>query len=174
MRRTIAVLMIASVPALAQRPAGLAAVATARAQWETTIGYIVKAADQVPEASYSYKPTPAVRSFGEIIGHVAGAQHLFCAPALGEAPGKEDDVEKTATTKAALVAALKASNDQCRRAYALSDAQATKMVKLFGADQTVLFALMENAVHDSEHYGNIVTYMRMLGMVPPSSQPSGR
>ncbi|MDQ3081850.1 MAG: DinB family protein, partial [Gemmatimonadota bacterium] len=71
-----------------------------------------------------------------------------------------------------LTAALKASTANCARAYAQSDAASAGMIKLFGQDQTRLFALMLNATHNAEHYGNIVTYMRMKGMVPPSSQPA--
>ena len=111
-----------------------------------------------------------MRTFGQLIGHVAGANFMICAAALGEAARGEDDIEKSKTTKADLVAALKASNEYCARAYALNDAQAAGMTKLFGQDQTKMFALALNAAHVGEHYGNVVTYMRMKGMVPPSSQ----
>ena len=96
---------------------------------------------------------------------------MFCAAALGEAPKAEDDIEKTVKTKAGLVAALKAAGEYCNRAYAMSDADATGGTKLFGQDNTKYFALMLNAAHVGEHYGNLVTYLRMKGMVPPSSQP---
>ena len=175
MKRVIMLLaVVVATPLQAQAPkvyAKFSPVATSRSAWEEAIGNIAKAAEQVTEANYSYKPTPTVRSFGQLIGHVAGAQHLYCGAVLGEKTGNEDDVEKTATTKAALVAALKTSNDHCRKAYAVLDADAAKMVNVFGQDESVLGALIGNAMHDQEHYGNIVTYMRMLGMVPPSSQP---
>jgi uncharacterized damage-inducible protein DinB len=122
------------------------------------------------EADYAYKPVATVRTVGELVGHVAGAQNMFCAIALGETPKSEDDIEKSAKTKAALVAALKASNDYCAKAYALSDANAAAMTKLFGSDRSKMFVLQLNAAHVGEHYGNMVTYMRMKGMVPPSSQ----
>jgi hypothetical protein len=68
------------------------------------------------------------------------------------------------------LAALKASIDHCRGAYGLSDAEAAgRMVKVFGEDHTAMYALIGNAMHDDEHYGNIVTYMRMLGLIPPST-----
>ena len=175
MKRVILLLaVVAAVPLKAQAPkvyAKFSPVAASRAAWEDVMGNITKAAEQVTEANYSYKPTPAVRSFGQLIGHVAGAQHLYCGAILGEKTGNEDDIEKTATTKDALVAALKVSNDHCRKAYAVLDADASKMVTAFGQDESALSALIGNAMHDQEHYGNIVTYMRMLGMVPPSSQP---
>jgi hypothetical protein len=74
-------------------------------------------------------------------------------------------------TKAALVAALKASTEYCAKAYAIPDVASRQHVQLFGQDRTKLFVLGTNAAHNDEHYGNIVTYMRMNGMVPPSSKP---
>ncbi len=138
-----------------------------------TIGYITTAAEQMPESLYAYKPVPTVRSFGQLIGHVAGSQHMFCAAALGEKPSAEGDVEKTVTTKTALIAALKASTEYCQKAYAMHDADAMKrQFKMFGMDVNGMWAVLENTAHDNEHYGNMVTYIRMLGMVPPSSQPA--
>ena len=166
--------MLVAVPAFAQGTAGSAAstgVAASRNVWQMNSAYVLLSAEQMPEADYSFKPVPTVRSFGQLIGHVAGSQNMFCAAALGETPKAEDDIEKSVTTKAGLVAALKASNEVCKRAYAQSDAQVGGMIKLFGADQSRMFALTLNAAHDGEHYGNLVTYMRIKGMVPPSSQP---
>jgi uncharacterized damage-inducible protein DinB len=111
-----------------------------------------------------------VRSFGQLIGHVAGAQYLICAAAMGEPAGAEDDIEKSRTAKADLVAALKASTEYCARAYQQTDASAQQATKLFGQQQTRLYALTLNATHNAEHYGNLVTYLRINGMVPPSSR----
>lgn len=147
-----------------------AAVSLTRQLWEPMIGYITTVAEELPESTYAYKPTPDVRSFGQMIGHVAGAQHMFCAAATGDAARQEDDIEKSKTAKADLVAALKASTEYCKKAYAQSDKAAQGKIKLFGQDRTRLFALGLNATHDAEHYGNLVTYMRMRGMVPPSSR----
>lgn len=141
-------------------------------EWTQVAGYIAKAADQMPEADYAFKPTPTVRTFGELIGHLAGSQNLICSSALGETPkATEDDIEKNVKTKSGLVAALRASTDFCARAYAQSDAAMSGATKLFGSDATRFAALARNTIHDGEHYGNIVTYMRIKGMVPPSSQP---
>src|ERR687894_2169659 len=98
--------------------AGNTAVSTTRLLWEPVIGYITTVAEELPEGKYSFKPTPEVRSFGEMIGHVAGAQYMFCAAALGEPGRNEDDIEKSRKTKAELVAALKASTQYCNKAYA--------------------------------------------------------
>jgi uncharacterized damage-inducible protein DinB len=146
------------------------AVGTARMLWEPMIGYITTAAEELPESTYSYKPAPEVRSFGQLVGHVAGAQYLICAAALGDPPRNEDAIEKTKKTKAELVAALKASTQYCGRAYAQTDKAAQGKTKLFGQERTRLFALGLNATHDAEHYGNIVTYLRINGIVPPSSR----
>ena len=172
MKRALAVaVLLLPVSVFAQAPAPQSAVATAAGTWEGNMKWITMAADQMPEADYAYKPVSTVRSFGQLIGHIAGAQYMFCAIALGETAKGEGDIEKTVTSKAGLVAALKGSNDYCRRAYAMTDAQATGSVKLFDQDRSKLSVLMQNSTHIAEHYGNIVTYMRMKSMVPPSSQP---
>jgi uncharacterized damage-inducible protein DinB len=161
------------VPALlSAQAAPVTGVGTAAMTWQGNMKWIVMAADQMPEADYAFKPTAGVRSFGDLIGHVAGAQHMFCAAALGEKMTAEDDIEKNVHSKAGLVAALKASNDYCARAYKMTDADAGATVKLFGSDMSKMYVLMLNSTHIAEHYGNIVTYMRMKSMVPPSSQPA--
>jgi uncharacterized damage-inducible protein DinB len=147
-----------------------AAVSAAKERWQPVSEYILKAAEQMPEADYSFQPTPKVRTFGQLIGHLAGSQNMICAAALGEAQKSEDDIEKNVKAKDALVAAFKASNTYCARAYAQNDATTTGSTKLFGGETTRFSALVLNAVHDGEHYGNIVTYLRIKGMVPPSSQ----
>jgi uncharacterized damage-inducible protein DinB len=141
--------------------------------WTMVIGYVAAAAEQVPDSSYSYRPVPTVRTFGQLVAHIAGSQDMFCAQALGEQAHASDEIERTITEKAALVAALKASTAHCQKAYAMTDADAMKRtVKTFAGERSALWALLYSTVHDNEHYGNIVTYMRMLGMVPPSSQPA--
>lgn len=159
--------------ALAQqpRPAANPAVQTVRELWEQVTGYLTAAAQDMPEAEYAFKPVASVRSFGQLIAHVAGAQYLMCAAALGDPPRDEDEIERTRTTKAALVTALRESTEYCGRAYAQTDAAALQRTQLFGSDRSRLFALGQNALHNGEHYGNLVTYLRIKGMVPPSSRP---
>ena len=167
----LAAMLTAAAPAVAQTGAQpTSAVATSRMLWEQLIGWITTAASELPESTYAFRPTPEVRSFGQLVGHVAGAQYLICGAAMGEAPRKEDDIEKTKTAKADLVAALKASSEHCAKAYAQTDKAAQGQTKLFGENRTKLYALMLNATHDGEHYGNIVTYLRLNGIVPPSSR----
>jgi uncharacterized damage-inducible protein DinB len=145
-------------------------VSTIRTLWEQPTAYITTVAEELPESTYAFRPTPEVRSVGQLIGHVAGAQYLFCAAALGEPARQEDAIEKTRTKKAELVAALKASTEYCARAYGQTDPAAQQRTKLFGQEHTKLFVLGLNATHNAEHYGNIVTYLRLNGIVPPSSR----
>ena len=118
--RPLLALTFIAAPLLAQSKAAPSAVADARALWRETAENVLQSAVDMPEAKFSYKPVATVRSFGEIIGHVAGSQSMFCALALGEKAPAEDAVEKTAKTKAALLDAMRASNSYCAKAYAQS------------------------------------------------------
>lgn len=174
-------LVVVAAPAFAQAPTQApapmhasaspsSALADVRAHWRTLSGFVLRSAKAVPETRYAYRPTDGVRSFAELFVHVAGAQSMFCAMTLGEKPPAEDAVK--ATSKAEIIAALEHSNADCERAYAQSDFDAAATIDVFGAPHSRLYALVMNATHDAEHYGNIVTYMRLTGMVPPSSQPA--
>jgi uncharacterized damage-inducible protein DinB len=132
--------------------------------------FLLRSAEKVPEGEYNFKPTDAVRSFGQVVGHVADAQYLFCSIVLGET-NPAPKIEQTKTSKADLIAALKGAFAYCDRAYdGMTDASATQMVKLFGADTPKLGVLMANNMHSMEHYGNLVTYMRLKNIVPPTSE----
>jgi uncharacterized damage-inducible protein DinB len=174
MKRVLSLLLATiATPVLAQgmkaAPAS-GAVAMLKASYTGVDGYIAKAADQVPEADYAFKPTPEVRSFGQIVAHVAETHYAICSEVLGEA-NPMPDVEKTKTTKAAIVEALKGSSELCAKAYSIPDPEAHGTMKLFGREVPKFRGLLINLTHDWEHYGNIVTYMRLKGMTPPSSQP---
>ena len=139
--------------------------------YERTKDNLVKSAEKMSEENYSFKPTDTVRSYGQIIGHLADAQYLFCSAALGE-KNPALKIEQTKTSKADLVAALKTAFTYCDKAYdGMTDAAAPEMVKFFGNDMPKLGVLSFNNMHNMEHYGNLVTYMRMKNIVPPSSEP---
>jgi uncharacterized damage-inducible protein DinB len=174
--KTLCVLALACLvagPALAQTPAAPPAnpiTTSISGQLAMVKGNIVKSAEQVPENLYGFKATPEVRSFGQLFGHVADSNYAICAAAAGEKnPGL--NVEKTKTAKADLVAALNESFAYCEKVLAATtDANGGEMRELFGMKMARL-ALVSFAVsHDFEHYGNIVTYLRLNKMVPPSSQ----
>ena len=132
---------------------------------------ITKAADQVPENLYAYKATPDVRSLGQLFAHVADASFAICGAVSGEA-APEGSVEQTKTAKADIQQALTDAAAFCGRAFdSVNDTTGADAVTLFGSiNTTKLGALGFNNAHNMEHYGNIVTYMRLNKMVPPSSQ----
>ena len=149
----------------------------ARALQSTVKGYILKAAEKMPEANYSFRPTAEVRSFAELIGHVAEDNYVFCSAVIGEktpGDGIEDAIKKDAKkTKASIVETLTASFAYCDKAYAaLDDKNATDLIKFFNRDRVRIGVLSFNTSHDFEHYGNIVTYLRLKSVVPPSSERS--
>lgn len=136
-------------------------------------GYITKAAEQVSEANYSFKPTPEVRSFGQLFGHIANANFMICSIASGEKSTATGNAEQL-KTKAEIQKALADSFAFCDKAWAaVTAAKAGEPVDVFGMKHTRASALSFNSAHDWEHYGNLVTYMRLKGMVPPSSQGGG-
>ena len=135
-------------------------------------GNVVKAAEQMSEENYAFKPTADVRSFGQLIGHIANANYMICSMASGAANPSKVDIEKTVTSKADLSKAVAESFAFCEAQFdAMTPATSVESIKMFGSmTMPRLSALYFNTAHDFEHYGNIVTYMRLKGMVPPSSQ----
>ena len=131
---------------------------------------LMRSAQKMPEENYGFKPVDTVRSYGQIVGHLADAQYLFCSIALGEKnPGL--DIEHSKTTKSDLIASLTTAFAYCDKAYdTMTDATGAQMIKLFGNDAPRFSALEVNNMHNLEHYGNLATYMRIKGMVPPSSE----
>jgi len=140
---------------------------------------IVKSAELMPEELYGMRPGPQteVRTFGQLVGHLANFSYIFCSDAKGEKnPVADHDFEKLAT-KAELVKALKASFGYCDGVFAgITDANLTDTISATRDDGSKVPAiriarLVAEISHNQEHYGNIVTYFRIKGMVPPTSQP---
>ena len=131
---------------------------------------LLRSAEKMPEENYNFKPTEAVRSYGQIVGHVADAQYGFCSIALGEKnPGPK--IEQSKTSKADLIAALKDAFAYCDKAYdGMTDASATQTMTMMGSETPKLGVLIVNTTHTVEHYGNLVTYMRLKNIVPPTSE----
>ncbi|MCI0391100.1 MAG: DinB family protein [Acidobacteria bacterium] len=137
-----------------QQPGGPDAAEALRKSFTEVSGWVMKAADLVPADKYSYRPTQSVRTFGQLVAHIADSHNYFCARAAGRNVQWSDAIEKGNTDKATLVQKLKQSSDACNAAYG-------------GAGHAG--PLTVNFGHTSMHYGNIITYMRMLGLTPPSS-----
>jgi uncharacterized damage-inducible protein DinB len=140
----------------------------AKTGFNRTNDLIARSADKMSEADFAFKATPDVRSFGQIVGHITEAQYSFCSTLAGEpSPGK--GIEKSKTTKADLVAALAASKDYCKTAIdAITEG---KIVKAGPREVPALGVVFNLVGHNWEHYGNLVTYMRLKNIVPPSSEP---
>jgi uncharacterized damage-inducible protein DinB len=163
-------LLALALTAPQQPPAGSPLVASVRGGYEMVKGNILKAVEQVPEDLFAFQPTPDVRTLGALFAHIADANFGICAAGGGEKPTMSG-IEKSKKTKAEIKEALTASFAFCDAAFSgLTEARAAESVKFFGpGPHTRLSVLAFNGHHDWEHYGNIVTYMRLKGLVPPSS-----
>ena len=170
MKLTTAVFLFAAGLSAQDQPAN-PLMGTSKAMFGISKGYILGSVDKIPEDLWSFRPTKDVRTVGQLFAHIADAQYEFCGVATeGEAASK--DIEKTAKAKGEIVAALKEAFDYCDSAYAkLTDAKAAETVKFFGMTITRLGAMDFNVAHNMEHYGNLVTYMRLKNIVPPSTTP---
>jgi uncharacterized damage-inducible protein DinB len=145
----------------------------AKSDYKVVRNLVIRAAEKVPDAGYFFKPTPEVRSFGQLIGHIADDQYRYCSAAKGES--KSSQFEKDPPPKAEMVAALKSAFAYCDTAYEeLVDASATEKVVFLGRTIPKLTVFTLHAGHAWEHYGNAVVYMRLQGIVPPSSERAGK
>jgi hypothetical protein len=132
---------------------------------------LAAAADKMPEDQYGFRPTPEIKPFGQLVAHVALAQFRMCAWLKGEANPHKDDKEETTRTKADEVALLKASTAYCDPAIAaLKDPVMTDLVDTgdFKAAKGLFPAAL--ATHGSEMYGTMAVYLRLKGIVPPSTE----
>ena len=173
MRRALTILAAACVlaapeTARAQNSANPATDAV-KAQFAMVKDVLNRTAAKVPEDLYAFKPTPEVRSLGAIIAHVADSQFSICGTAGGEKP-PQSGIEKSMTTKAQLSKALADSSAFCEKILAgLDDKKGMEVIKFIGPTPR-LHVVTFNIAHSYEHYGNLVTYMRLKGIVPPSSE----
>lgn len=129
---------------------------------------LTKAAEKMPEDLYSFKASPDIRTFGALIAHIADSQTRTCNAVLGEA---KTGTAGSKTAKADLVAALKDSFADCDKAIdSLSDANLTQGVKMGNREVSKIGAMAGVIVHSNEEYGYLAVYMRVKGIVPPSSE----
>jgi uncharacterized damage-inducible protein DinB len=124
---------------------------------------IMKSAAAMPESKYSYRPTKDVRSFAELLAHVADISYVLCSNAKGEAP----PATAVKDSKAKIMAYLKGSFDYCDGVYSgFADAHLNDPADFFGAKTNKMFILTQLTNHDALHYGNLATYLRLNGLVP--------
>lgn len=165
----LAALVLSPAAAFAQANPFTDAVKAQLAQIKTPL---IRTAEKVGEDLYAFKPTPEVRSLGQLIGHIADGNYGICGAASGLKP-TASGIEKSKTTKADLQKALADSFAFCEQAVAsMDDKKGAELAKSFLGMQPRLMVLAFNNSHLNEHYGNLVTYMRLKGIVPPSSEPA--
>ena len=125
---------------------------------------IMKSADEMPESKYSYRPTKDVRSFAEILNHVADISYTLCSNVKGEANPAPDTAKDSKTQ---IIAYLKGSFDYCDGVYSgFTDAHLNDPADFFGVKTNKMFILTQVGNHDALHYGNLVTYLRLNGLLP--------
>ena len=117
--------------------------------------WVTQAAEMVPDDKYNYRPVDSVRTFGQLVAHLVDSYNYFCARGAGNNVEWADPIEKGSTDKATLIPKLKQATDRCNEVYKGSSGR--------------VGPLLGNVGHTSLHYGNIITYMRMIGLKPPSS-----
>jgi uncharacterized damage-inducible protein DinB len=128
---------------------------------------LLKMAEKMPEADYAFKASPDIRTFGQLVGHVADSTMGTCSAINGAAKKLG---ASSMSSKADLSAALKSAFDECDKAFeSLTDATASQTVKMGQREGTKLGALSRVVIHDNEEYGYMSVYMRLKGVVPPSS-----
>jgi uncharacterized damage-inducible protein DinB len=170
MRFAIAAFLFAAV-ASAQNQTVNPLIATSKAIFNISKRDVMGSVETIPEDLWSFQPTKDIRTVAQLFAHIADGQYEFCGAAIEGKP-VDKGVEKTAKGKAEIVKALNEAFAYCEAAYAdLTDAKAAETVKFFGMAATRLGIMDFNVAHNMEHYGNLVTYMRLKGIVPPSSAP---
>jgi len=172
MNTTICLIAVALTASAVQAQIPASHIAEARQRYTTVRDNLQKAAEVMPEADYAFKPTPDIRSFGALIAHVADAQMAICGGAVGK-PKRGNAADKT--SKADLIAALKESSAGCDAIFdGTTEANAPTPASM-GPMKTSRLGLLEyNIGHDMEEYGYLAVYLRLKGIVPPTSAGPGR
>jgi uncharacterized damage-inducible protein DinB len=169
--KTVSVAFLFAALACAQDKPANPLIATSKAIFAISKGDVMGSIEKVPDELWNYQPTKEIRTMGQLFAHIADGQYEFCGVA-SEGKVVSKDIEKTMKTKAEVSAALKDAFAYCDAAFAgMTDAKASEIVPFFGMKITRLGALDFNTAHNMEHYGNLVTYMRLNNIVPPSSAP---
>jgi uncharacterized damage-inducible protein DinB len=143
--------------------------------------FIVRAAEEFPADKLTWQPTPAVRSWARLIGHITDDNNVSCWAIAGDAqaPPRVDSTDNQDSpanklSKDDLVKGLKESVERCQKAFAaVTEANMAERATPTSR-RSKIGALIYNTSHTNEHYGNIATYMRLNNLVPPSSAGRGR
>lgn len=157
-----------AAPATAMRTGPAAEVST---NYNRVKGFILKSAEAMPEAGYSFKPEPDIRTFARVLNHVTEAQLRSCGAVNGTAAAAQPKVPEETATKAAVIEALKASFAECDKAMStLTDTNLGDMISAGPAKRSRIGLLWGTASHDNEQYAALALYLRLKGVTPPSSE----
>lgn len=165
--------------ALLQQPAAPAPdtstnVGTVVSTYRSIKNFVLRSAEKMPPEHFAFAPSPDVRPFGQVLAHIVDANYLLCSPPLGEPSPNGSEMQKTENAKldrAPMLERLKESFAWCDRAYdMLTEGNAGDTLALMNTKRPRLGVLWFHISHAFEHYGNLVTYMRIKGIVPPSSE----
>ena len=173
LRDFVVVVLLLLTPAVSFAQSANLLTANARIQFGALSAFVLRSAEKVPEDLYSFRATPDVRSMAQLFGHVADAMFAMCSAAAGTKPPRTG-IENTVSAKPALVAAIKEAISHCNSIYdAMTDQKgSTETVPFYFGPTPRLSVLYFVVTHTYEHYGNLVTYMRLKNIVPPSSEPA--
>ncbi len=178
-----AVLLVApALTAIAQMPAPAQAQKTAEPTpigevmnaYKQTKTIIIASAEAMPAEDFSFKATPDIRTFAEMFTHVAQVQESIC-PVIAGTPPATRPVQSTAATKEEVLAVIKHSFDVCDATYAsVTEANMNEVAGSGFMRGTKLGDMWKNVAHNNEMYGQMVIYLRLHGIVPPSTAMRGR
>jgi uncharacterized damage-inducible protein DinB len=160
-----------SAPAAAVTSTTAPLIANSQQVYRGAMTIVRRSAELMPEEKYGFKPVETVRTFGEIVGHIVESQYLFCAAVRGE-QNPTGTGSTNAMSKTDLIVALDLAREYCEVSYAgLTDDSAVDSVPIFRDGMPALGVMNVNLTHTMMHYGNLATYLRIQGLVPPSSNP---
>lgn len=163
--------LLAPGAALAQAPVHTGPAAEVQRAYSGLKANLLKAATETPEAAYSFRPTPDVRTFARVVNHVTEAQQHSCGAVLGLAPSALPTVPPETASKAAIVDALQASFATCDKAFSTAtDTNGADMLPAGKSSRSRLGLLWGTVSHDNEQYATLAFYMRLKGLTPPSSE----
>jgi DinB superfamily len=161
--------MMGQAPAAPTGPTGPAA--EVQRSYAGLKANILKSADRMPEADYQFKPTPDVRTFARVVNHVTEAQLKTCGAANGTAAADMPKVPAETADKAAIIEALKLSFAACDKAFAaVTDANLADTFDVFNSKRSRVGIMWGTVAHDDEQYATLALYLRIKGLVPPSSE----
>ncbi len=172
--RLILLTALLVTPATAMAQTANPITAASKAQFDAVSGFVVRAAEKIPEDVYAFQPTAEVRTVAQLVGHIADGFMGMCSTAGGGKPPRTG-IEKGVTGKANLVGALKEAVAYCQTVYgAMTDQRGLESVPFYFGPSPRSAVLYFTVAHAYEHYGNLVTYMRLKNIVPPSSEPPAK